>query len=405
MFMKRITNRIAGVLLTALLIGCRSEVADVPAGPGPDCLVQASVSNGQTLAGQYIVTVDLAQSLQNLPTLPNARQAAPAAREQLAAETFLRSHWVDDPTVEMITGSDNEASFVAHLEPMEASLLWNDPAVRLIEPDRLVSYCTCINLEAPGTLTWNVRQTGYGRGDIQNTRTAWVIDTGIDLDHPDLNVDVARSRSFLTGTANTPDDNNGHGTHVAGIIGARNNSIGITGVASGARLVSLKVLNQLGEGRLSGIISAVNHVNQNGQLGDVVNLSLGAEANSPTLERAIRQGAERGVLFAVAAGNDGTSAEEQTPARINHPNIFTVTAIDQAGQIARFSNYGPSVDVAAYGVRITSTYRDGRYATLSGTSMAAPHVAGLLYIRGSRLPTRGQVVDSRDGRTLAVAGE
>lgn len=200
-------------------------------------------------------------------------------------------------------------------------------------------------------------------------------------------------------------DENGHGTHVAGVIGAQNNGVGITGVASGATLVALKVLNQLGEGRLSGIIQAVNYVRQNGRAGDVVNLSLGGEGLSTTLDNAIRQAANAGILFAIAAGNDGKNADDFSPARVNYANVFTVSAMNRNNRWASFSNFGSSVDVCAYGVGITSTYKNGTYATLSGTSMAAPHVAGLLLIRGSKLPTRGLVTGDPDGTPDPVAGE
>jgi subtilisin family serine protease len=274
----------------------------------------------------------------------------------------------------------------------------------MVEPDRVMSICNCVDVATTSTLLWNIQQTGYGRGDLQTTKTVWVVDTGIDLDHPDLNVDTGRSRSFVSGVTSA-DDQNGHGTHVAGIIGAKNNGLGVTGVASGARLVALKVLNQLGEGRLSGIIQAVNHVIQNGRPGDVVNLSLGGEGTSATLERVIRQAADAGLLFAIAAGNEGENSDNYSPARVNHPNVFTVSAMDRNNKFATFSNFGPSVDVCAYGVRITSTYKDGRYAILSGTSMAAPHVAGLLLIRGNKLPTRGPVTGDPDGKADPVAGE
>ena len=267
-----------------------------------------------------------------------------------------------------------------------------------------MSICSCVDITTTSTLTWNTTQTGYGRGDLQTTKTAWIIDTGIDLDHPDLKVDAARSKSFISGQTSA-DDENGHGTHVAGIIGALNNNIGTTGVASGATLVSLRVLDDGGEGRLSGIVQAVNYVVQNGQAGDVVNMSLGGEGLSTTLERAIIRGAEAGILFALAAGNDGKDVENYSPARVNHANVFTVSAMNQNNQFASFSNYGASIDVCAYGVRIVSSYMNGRYATLSGTSMAAPHVSGLLLIRGSNLPMHGAVSGDPDGAPDPMAGE
>jgi subtilisin len=234
-------------------------------------------------------------------------------------------------------------------------------------------------------------------------KTVWIIDTGVDMDHPDLNVNKERSLSFISGQASA-DDNNGHGTHVAGIIGALNNTIGVVGVASGVQLVALKVLDQLGEGKLSSVVAAIAHVSQNGKAGDVVNMSLGLEGISPTLDREVKAAADKGILFAIAAGNDSKLANTSSPGRVNHANVFTVSAVDSTGKFASFSNYGnDAVDVAAYGVRILSTYMNGRYAILSGTSMAAPHVAGLLLIRGNNIPTYGVASNDPDGISDPIA--
>jgi subtilisin len=380
--------------LLCLLVPACQPADEAPPGPAVDCLVRAAADNGQVITGQYIITAALGTSGGNRAT----------ARMANAATAFLEARQIEQPAVDMLSGTNEQATFVTYLNGSDLDRLRHDPAILDIEPDRVMSICSCVDVLAPSTLLWNATQTGYGRGDVQTGRTAWVIDTGIDLDHPDLNVDATRSRSFLTNSTSA-DDQNGHGTHVAGIIGALNNQVGMVGIASGARLVALKVLDQLGSGRLSGVITAVNHVIRNAQPGDVVNMSLGGEGQSATLERAIRQAADAGILFAIAAGNDAESAEGQSPANINHPNVFTVSAIDRTNQLALFSNYGTSVDVAAYGVRITSTYREGRYATLSGTSMAAPHVAGLLYIRGRNLPLNGSVRDSRANQTIPIARE
>ena len=382
-----------GVALLGLMVGCQADRDVQPAGLAADCLVKASANNGQLIAGSYIVTYQPGNAS------PNGRVAA---AESAVSQLLTRYHITDDQARLLATGE--QTSFLAHLTADESAQLRNDPTVAMVEPDRIMSICSCVDVSISNTLLWNIRQTGFGRGDLQTAKTVWIVDTGVDTDHPDLNVDIQRSRSFVTSQTSVEDEN-GHGTHVAGIIGARNNSVGVTGVASGARLVALKVLNQLGEGRLSGIIQAVNHVIQNGRAGDVVNLSLGGEGTSVTLERVIRQAADAGILFAIAAGNEGENSDNYSPARVNHPNVFTVSAMDRNNQFASFSNFGSSVDVCAYGVRITSTYKDGRYATLSGTSMATPHVAGLLLIRGSSLPTRGFVTGDPDGKADPVAGE
>jgi subtilisin len=377
------------------LLGCQTDDELEPEFSA-DCLVAASANRGQVVAGAYIVTFQPAQ------VLPNAATARVAAAESLT-EQFLNGKKIANAQAEVLAAGE-QTTFLAHLTEAESEALEQDPSVTIVEPDRIMSICSCVDVATTSTLTWNVSQTGYGRGDLQTTKTAWIIDTGIDLDHPDLNVDAARSRSFVSGQTSA-DDQNGHGTHVAGIIGAVNNTIGITGIASGATLVALRVLDNEGEGRLSGIIQAVNYVIQNGRAGDVVNLSLGSEGISTTLERTILQAANAGILFAIAAGNDGKDVATYSPARVNHANVFTVSAMDQNNRFASFSNYGSSVDVCAYGVRIRSTYSEGRYASLSGTSMAAPHVAGLLLIRGANLPMHGTVSGDRDAVSDPMLGE
>ncbi|MBD2754277.1 S8 family peptidase [Spirosoma validum] len=378
------------------LLGCQSDSSIEPTSIETDCLVKASSNTGVAIAGSYIVTY---QPTQSLPVASGARVAA----AEVLVEQLLTDYAVADPKAEVLVAGE-QTSFLAHLTESESATLQQDPSVALIEPDRIMSMCNCVDVTTTSTLTWNVKQTGYGRGDLQTTKTAWIIDTGIDLDHPDLNVDTQRSKSFVSGETSA-DDQNGHGTHVAGIIGAKNNNVGLTGIASGATLVALRVLDEDGEGKLSGIIQAVNYVTQNGKTGDVVNLSLGGEGTSTTLDRAITQAANAGILFAIAAGNEGVSSDNISPARVNHANVFTVSAMNSQNAFASFSNFGSSVDVCAYGVRITSTYKDGRYATLSGTSMAAPHVAGLLFIRGNTFPKHGTVTGDPDGTPDPMAGE
>lgn len=390
----------AAILLFGIA-ACQSD-QDTAIGPAADCLVRTSVLNGQLIEGSYIVTYQPTATV-TLPNAPNARVATLGEGVSLATtQKLLRQYSIESQSV-TILGTGAETTFSAQFTPTDLARLQQDPSVVSVEQDRIMSICNCVDVAAPSTLSWNIGQTGFGRGDLQSGKTVWVIDTGIDLDHPDLKVDRDRSVSFLAGK--TPDDESGHGTHVAGIIGALNNGFGVTGVASGATLVSLRVLDQEGDGKVSTILQAINHVYRNGQSGDVVNLSLGGEGISAALERAIRQTADRGILFAIAAGNEKVLVANLSPARVDHANVFTVSAMDRTEQFASFSNYGPEVDFCAYGVRIPSTYKDGKYATLSGTSMATPHVAGLLLIRGRNLPTRGYVKGDPDGKADPIAGE
>lgn len=249
-----------------------------------------------------------------------------------------------------------------------------------------------------GTPTPSAQQTPWGitrvGGGTNGTfATAWVIDSGIDLAHPDLNVDTARSRSFISGL--TAQDQNGHGTHVAGTIAAINNNIGVVGVAPGARVVAVRVLNKRGSGSTSGVIAGVDYVAQNGRAGDVANMSLGGTV-SQALDDAVVAASAGGVRFVLAAGNEAANANNHSPARANGANVFTVSAFGTGDVFASFSNFGnPPVDFAEPGVGVRSTWLAKGYNTISGTSMAAPHLAGLLLAGAVR--NGGTVINDRDG--------
>lgn len=344
-----------------------------------------------TTTSDYIVLLNISSQSARL---------SPVFTQQQAANILQRYRIAASSTGKIFYG--DACGFTARLSSMEASALATDSSIGHIEPDRVIKLDnSCFTVVSPGTAQWGVRLTGAGNGI---GKTVWVIDTGVDFAHPDLNVDKQRSKNFVNTQRNASDDN-GHGTHAAGIIAALNNNTGTLGVASGATIVSLKVLNSQGEGNSSYILQALNYIGQQAKAGDVVNMSLGTDTVSLALDNTVKAVANKGILFAIAAGNSRQPARLSSPARANHANIFTVSAIDSTGRFASFSNYGNDVvDYAAPGVRIVSTYSNGRYARLSGTSMAAPHVAGILLINGVSITTRGRALNDADGTPDAIAG-
>ncbi len=244
---------------------------------------------------------------------------------------------------------------------------------------------------------WGVNKIG---GTTDGTgKTAWIIDSGIDINHSDLNVDKTRSKSFLATTqAGTPSsftDEFGHGTQVAGVIGAKNNNYGACGVAAGATLVSLRVMDANGSAYVSKIVAALNHVAFYGQAGDVVNLSLGVPP-STTLDDAVRKVAAKGIFVAIASGNSGADCTNNSPARVNATNVFTVSAMNSLGIFESYSNYGAPVDYAAPGTNIYTTAKGGGYVKSGGTSMAAPHVAGILLVTNGSPKASGFVTGDKD---------
>lgn len=246
---------------------------------------------------------------------------------------------------------------------------------------------------------WGITRVGGSANGVG--KVAWIIDSGVDLTHPDLTVDTARSRSFLGGRdADDPNDYNGHGTHVAGTVAALNNSIGVVGVAAGATVIAVRVLDRRGSGSYSGVIAGVDYVAANGSVGEAANMSLGGPV-SQALDNAVIAASSK-VRFALAAGNESDNADNHSPARANGPNIYTVSASDSSDRLASFSNYGnPPVDFAAPGVSIQSLWKNGGINTISGTSMASPHVCGLLLLGTVR--SDGTATGDPDGNPDLIA--
>lgn len=384
MLNKTLSPAVFITLLAFFACGDHEDVSN-PKTKADLCLTSKSANSGKPIDGTYIVAF--------------ANDQAPGGRSAREAARVLASHRLaEDKIVGKAVGE--QLHYIMKLSADEALELKRDPSVARVEQDRVISICACFTVIAPRLVTWNVDKVGYGDG---TGKTAWIMDTGIDFDHPDLTVDQSRSRVFVDGETSA-DDDNGHGTHVAGIIGAKNNNIGTLGVASGATLVALKILDDHGDVRLSTALQALTYVRSNARAGDVVNISMGLEEVSEILETEIRGVANKGIFVAIAAGNRSTTASSFSPGRTNGKNIYTVTAVDSLNHFASFSNYGnDAVDFAAPGVRIVSSYRNGQYAILSGTSMATPHVAGLLLINNGAVNSEGYAEDDPDGVADALA--
>jgi subtilisin len=268
-----------------------------------------------------------------------------------------------------------------------------NPRVQYVEPDTIVrafaqTLPTGIN-RVDGDLSTTISGDGLGSVSVDVA----VLDTGIDLNHPDLN--IYKHTTFVDGTSSGNDDQ-GHGTMVAGIIGAKDDSQGVVGLAPGARLWSVKVLDSSGQGFVSDIIAGIEYVTSNGASIDVANLSFGGEGADSALQTAIKNSVNAGVTYVVAAGNENTDAGSIVPA--SFPEVIAVSAIvDTDGKcgalsssspygkddyLASFSNYGSTVDLAAPGVSIKTTSKGSSYGSFTGTSASSPHVAGAaaLYI-------------------------
>jgi subtilisin family serine protease len=258
----------------------------------------------------------------------------------------------------------------------EAELLKSGKVLR-IDPD--IEVYALENVKSKGVktqpaqvITWNIERVdaeiswGISTGDPVKVG---VIDTGIDLKHPDLQTNIKGGYNAIN-PLKSPNDDNGHGTHVAGIIAALNNDIGVIGVGPNIDLYAIKVLNASGSGYLSDVIEGLDWARTNGM--HVVNMSLGTSQDIQSFHDAILNAYNAGVTIVAAAGNSGGAVSY--PAA--YPEVIAVSATDQNNQIASWSSRGPEVDLAAPGVNIYSTYKGQSYATLSGTSMATPHVTG-----------------------------
>jgi subtilisin len=306
-------------------------------------------------------------------------------------ETYPHGYWDDQPVVQAQTSAQascppGSRRFCIKLTP------WTPPICFCIPggPTPPDPGPTPPPPPPPGNqaIPWNISMVGadrvWSRVTGSGVKVA-ILDTGIDDDHPDLS--VSGGVSMVPGVTSWDDDHS-HGTHCAGIVGARNNATGVVGVAPASELYAVKVLNGAGSGRLSWILAGMGWAETNNM--DVASMSLGSNVSSPdapctlAYQRAAERLEQAGCLVVAAAGNNGRDTANPwvgNPARC--AGFMAVAAVDRARNLANFSSRGPAslcgdcgVEISAPGVSISSTVPGGGLGTKSGTSMACPHVSG-----------------------------
>ena len=298
--------------------------------------------------------------------------------------------------------------FSAKLSPSAVEALRSNPHVAFIEADSRVH---ASDTQSPAT--WGLDRIDQRNRPLTNSYTynatgsgvtAYIIDTGIRLSHTQFGGRAVSGFDAVDG--GSADDCNGHGTHVAGTVGGSTH-----GVAKGVRLVAVRVLNCQGSGSNSGVIAGVDWVTGNHSAGQpaIANMSLGGGANS-ALDSAVNNSINDGVSYAVAAGNSNANACNSSPSRVGA--AMTVGSTTSSDARSSFSNYGTCLDIFAPGSSITSAWHTSNTATntISGTSMASPHVAGVaaLYLQGSPSASpstvRNAIVNSATPAVLTGVG-
>lgn len=358
MAVQRITRRrAAATLTTAIATAVLCGAATLPAGAAelPEGVVQQADSP-TAVPGSYIVT---------LRADSGVRADSEQGRHVVARHGGrIQQTW---------NGAVN--GYEAALTAKQARRLAADPAVAAVEANQVFTVATT-QVNPPSWGLDRIDQAAlpldsrYTYPDTAGAGvTAYVIDTGVRISHTDFGGRAANGYDFVDGDA-VAQDGNGHGTHVAATIAGS-----AYGVAKGAKVVGVRVLDDNGSGTTAGVIAGVNWVTQNAKKPAVANLSLGGSA-STTLDNAVAGSIASGVTYAIAAGNYNAPAQNYSPARV--ATAITVGATTSTDARATYSNYGSRVDLFAPGTSITSAWgtSDTATNTISGTSMASPHVAG-----------------------------
>ncbi len=271
------------------------------------------------------------------------------------------------------------------LPTQAANTLSNNPNVAFVEENYKA---TAIGQTVPWGIPHIKANVAHSAGITGSGVKVAILDTGIDATHEDLT--VAGGASFVSGEPNPLVDGNGHGTHVAGTVAALNNSLGVLGAAPNATLYAVKVLGADGSGTYAGIAQGIEWSITNKM--DVINMSLGGSQGSTTLQQAVDNAYNSGIVVVAAAGNSGSQGKRNTigyPAK--YASVIAVGAIDSKNVRASFSSVGNELEVMAPGVSVLSTVPGNGYASYNGTSMASPHVAAAAALIIEKYPSLSNI--------------
>lgn len=379
-------------------------------------------------AVKYIIKILKQQSVKNLKTIP-IKKASPlfkrrinASTKEFTADDFQNSSQIIVKFKKNVCFENqvnihrkNKCTLIYHNKDLDFQVLHSKKNIN----DLIKRYSELTEVEyAEPDYTFKASYTPndpffpyqYGPQKVQ-APDAWdvttsngnikiaIVDTGIQLNHPELSIKLWPGYNFVDGNL-VPNDGNGHGTHVAGIAAAlTENGLGIAGMAPSASIIPVRALDNSGNGLLSNIANAITYSTNAGA--KVINLSLGSTQSSITLENAVNYAWSQGVVVIAAAGNEASSTPTYPAA---YQNVIAVASTDSNDQKSDFSNFGTWVDVAAPGSTILSTYIGSYYAYLSGTSMAAPHVSGLAALLAAQGKTNLQIRNTIQSTCDVVPG-
>ncbi|WP_103864096.1 S8 family serine peptidase [Aquimarina sp. I32.4] len=366
--------------------------------------ISEEIGADQAIPGEYIIVYN-----------ENKLLLGKHSEVQEKSKNILQKYTIAESSLKHIYSNVIQGFLIKNVSKKEIEMLKKDRNIAYVEPNYMHQFdlqignpvstlpATVVNkamtndiiLPNGEYLPWGINRVGREDG---TGKTCWIIDSGI-APHSDLNIDTKRSISFVGGSWQ---DEHGHGTHVAGTVAAKNNGFGVVGVAYGATVVSVRVLDATNTSTNGSMLAGVDYVARNARKGDTWNFSIGFKERftSLAIDNAFKN-LEKVTYGAMAAGNNNDDTQYYSPQRLQTINSWCVGNMTNIGSPAGDSCYGGSIDIWAPGSQIWSTWLDGGYNVISGTSMASPHVAGVLLLRGNNTGTDGSI--TKGGYTAPVA--